>query len=470
MASPRKPLELPPQLGPCTELVPLGQGSMGSVYRARHARLGRDVAVKVIDPALGAKDPVALQRFLREAELLARIQDPHVVRFVEAGQDGRFAYAVMELIAGQSLKRIVQHEPGRRLSAPAAAWYLAQVARGLVAVHRAGIVHRDLKPDNVIVDGTGRARIADFGLARGRDSSTLTMIDEVVGTPEYLAPEAVVRKDVDGRADLYALGIMAYELLAGATPFHEGGVLDVVKAQLERAPRPLGELRPDIAPELSALVHRLLEKDPARRPPDAAAVAAALEPFAAREPPHRPTPDVRPAGARMPSWEELALVQLLVRHQVYPLDTLLEGLLAWRGGGAALPFAQFLTQRAGLPLELALQSLSLARQRVVELRNRIGRAQLAGLGHDPDAMPATPPGRQLPAWLAEQGLLPRDEALELDRRVNRTLQVAAEKAVQAACAAQQREPAGLFALEARLPPDEFRALLRGVLGRLAQQM
>ena len=469
MATSKKPLELPPQLGPCVELVPLGQGSMGSVYRARHTRLCRDVAVKVIDPKLGAQDPVALQRFLREAELLAQLRDPHVVGFVEAGQEGRFVYAVMELIAGQSLRRLVQLEPRRRFDPPAAAWYLTQVARGLRAVHAAGIVHRDIKPDNVIVDGRGQAKIADFGLARGRDSQTLTLYDEVVGTPEYMAPEAVLQREVDGRADLYALGICAYELLGGETPFHEGGVLEVVRAQLERAPRPLGELRPDIPPALCALVHRLLAKDPAQRLPDAAAAAAALEPFAAAEPPHRPTPEVRPAGARMPTWEELALVQLFVHHQVYPLEVLLDGLLAWRQGGAHGPFVVFLTQRAGLPVDVARQSLALARRRVVELRNRIARAQLAGLGLDPDACPAPPAGRQLGAWLVEQGGFSPEDGQELERRINRTLQAAAERAVQAVCATRQLEPAGLTELEARLG-EAFPALLRAVLSRLVQQL
>lgn len=467
---PRQPIELPPRLGPCVELVPLGQGSMGSVYRARHTRLGRDVAVKVLDPRLGATDPVALQRFLREVQLLAQVDDPHVVRFIEAGQDGRLTWAVMELIAGQSLKRIQLHEPERRLSAPAAAWYLTQIARGLVAIHRAGIVHRDLKPENVIVDSSGRARIADFGLARGRDSQVLTMVDEVVGTPEYMAPEAILRRDVDGRADLYALGVTAYELLAGETPYHDGGVLEVVKRHLEEEPRPLRELRPELARELCELVHRLLAKDPARRPPSAAAAAEAFAPFAAHEPPHRPTPEVRPAGARMPAWEELALLQLLSRHQVYPLETLLDGVLAWRADGARDPLAAFLSRRAALPPELARKAVQMAGERVVQLRNRIARAQLAGLGRDPDALAAPPPGRQLPAFLREEGALTPDEAQEVDRRVNRTLQSAAERAVQAACAALSLEPSPLQALEARLEAAAFEPLLRAVLARLINQL
>ncbi len=295
---PRDPIpDLPTDLGPCQGLVYLGAGSMGAVYRARHVGLGRDVAVKVVNPRVGAADPKMFQRFLREVNLLRAIDHPHVIRVLDAGQVGRFVFAVLELVDGISLDAVRRQSRDGRLEPGAVAHYLQQVALGLEAVHRAGIVHRDLKPENVLVDAAGRARIADFGLARGQGSQQLTMMDEVVGTPEYMAPEMVQHAEVDGRADLYALGISAYELLTGATPFHTGGLLQVVRDQITRDPVPVRVMNPQVPDALAAVVHRLLEKDPARRPPSALAAAELLRPLAARPTP----PRIEPRGLAPPA-------------------------------------------------------------------------------------------------------------------------------------------------------------------------
>ncbi|MBX3472738.1 MAG: serine/threonine protein kinase, partial [Planctomycetes bacterium] len=274
--------DIPASLGPCVGLTLLGQGAMGAVFRARHTRLGTDVAVKVVNPRLGAKDPKLFQRFLREVELLRGVDDPHVVRFLDAGQEGAFTFAVMELVVGRTLGQLKADSPGGVMAPDAAAFYLAQVARGLDAVHRRGIIHRDLKPDNVMVDAAGRARIMDFGLARGRQSNQLTMLDEVVGTPEYMAPETIQHHEVDGRADLYSLGVSAYELLTGATPFNQGGLLRVVQDHVSRAPIPVEVKNPRVPAALAQVVARLMAKAPDGRYATAGEAAAALAPLACR--------------------------------------------------------------------------------------------------------------------------------------------------------------------------------------------
>lgn len=451
----------------------VGHGAMGTVFRARHRDLGREVALKVVNPRLAASDPVMLKRFVREVRLLRQVEDPHVVRILDAGQEGRFAFAVMELIVGRSLKRILDEEPEARMAPDAAAFYLAQIARGLEAVHQAGIIHRDLKPENVMVTTAGRAVIADFGLARGQDSQQLTMVDEVVGTPEYMAPEAIEHRKVDGRADLYALGVCAFELLTGATPFHEGGVLRVVQDHLKTPPPDLAALRPDAPPGLVAQVARLLDKDPAGRPATAAEAAAALEPFAAAEPPHRPAPEVRLTGARMPSWEDLFLVRLLEKHGVYPLETLLGGLAAWRRERDPAPFVVFLTRRAGLPVEAARRAHRAARQALINLRNRVATAQLRAAERVApgrlDAL-ALGPGAQLPAHLAAEGVLSGEEADALDRAVNRNLRQASDRILERVCRERGHEPRALSALEAELEEEEFLAVLQGVVRGIVEQL
>ncbi|MEZ6183443.1 MAG: serine/threonine-protein kinase [Planctomycetota bacterium] len=455
-------LEVPEQLGNCCELVPIGNGTMGTVFRAHHVGLGRDVAIKVLDPKLNGRDPVLLQRFVRETGLLKRIQDPNVVGIVEAGQDGIYAYAVMELVAGKSLKQLKSEEPSQRFDVPTAAYYLTQIARGLDAVHRCGIVHRDLKPENVMVDTSGVAKIADFGLARGSDSPQLTRNDEVVGTPQYMAPESITQGEVDGRADLYALGITAFELLTGNTPFYKGSVMAVVQAQVQDAPPMLQDLAPDVPVELAQLVHKLLEKDPDDRLPDAAAAANAFAAFAAARPPHTPTPEVRLFGVRMPSWEELFLIRLLSSYEVVPLHRLIDALADWRTQGAQTPFQSFLCAQQSIDEATAKRAQVAARQGLIDLRNRIAAAQLQHLAPEVHVdLAQFPPGQQLSLSLVEGGRLSREKGQQLDQRVNQVLRNAIGRAVATACGETiPHEP--LAKLEAKLSDEEFEALIRRV--------
>ncbi len=456
---------------------------MGAVFRGRHTQLGRDVAVKVVNPRLGRSDPVMLQRFVREVRLLAAIRDPHVVRVIDAGQDAGFTYAIMELIRGQSLQGILEAEPQGRLTAGAAAYYLERVARGLAAVHACGVVHRDIKPENVMVDAEGGTKIADFGLARGQDSTQLTMADEVVGTPEYMSPEMISQQTVDPRADLYSLGCMAYQLLAGQTPFNKGNLLLVAQAHLRQEPVPLRVRAHDVPPELEAVVHRLLEKDPARRYPDALQTAAAFAPFADRTPPHRPRPAAEPAAAgdggaapELPGWEELYLIKLLAQHQVYPQETLLDGVEAWVGLPAPgrPTFAGFLVERARLPAPTAERGTAVAAQRVLDLRNRIGvtllqhsslsKEQLAQLAQHPP-----PPGVSLVTQAAMRRLISQADAKALQGRIDEAMATVRNRAVHEACRASGVAPLPFERLGA-LAPERLRAVRRAVVRSLIEQL
>ncbi|MCO5169931.1 MAG: serine/threonine protein kinase [Planctomycetes bacterium] len=466
---------IPASLGPCVGLTLLGQGAMGAVFRARHTRLGTDVAVKVVNPRLGAKDPKLFQRFLREVELLRGVDDPHVVRFLDAGQEGAFTFAVMELVLGRTLGELRRGSPGGVMAPDAAAYYLVQVARGLDAVHRRGIVHRDVKPDNVMVDAAGRARLMDFGLARGKQSNQLTMLDEVVGTPEYMAPESIQHHEVDGRADLYSLGVSAYELLTGATPFNQGGLLKVVQDHVSRAPIPVEVKRPQVPPELARIVARLMQKRAEARFATGAEAAAALAPLACARPPHvvapapahaarppaptpvTPSPARAPGGARpgwgtpvaasaapadLPRWEDLLAVRLLARHGVLPLDDLLDRLRAYQDPARALgapSFVAYLGRTAGLPARVAEQAGQAARKAEVALRERIALSILRRAGRVPgDALERAAreaAGRPLVDVLVERQHLRREDAPALAARVEQALGLAARRAAEAARAA-----------------------------------
>ncbi len=259
----------------------LGQGGMGLVYVARQMRLERLVAVKIVHSEFSS-DPALRARFEREAVALAQINHPHVLHAYDHGitADGRL-YLVTELLSGRPLHRLIAGAPSGLLPLMPVVVILRQLASALEAVH-GSLVHRDLKPHNVIVDSleTGvQAKLLDFGIVRPNSGSQLTSTG-IIGTPAYMSPEQVRQdSDIDARSDLYSLGIMAYELLAGAPPFLSERHIEVLMAHLERPPPPLpaeraGEVIP--AP-LANLVMGLLEKDRHARPGSAAEVKTALK-------------------------------------------------------------------------------------------------------------------------------------------------------------------------------------------------
>ena len=259
-------------MGPYELRSKLGEGGMGTVYRAWSAKHQREVALKLTKPGLAALEDSV--RLVREGRLLAGIDHPFLVGFLDAGEHHGTPYLVMELVEGETLAQRNARE-GR--AAPADALRLArQLAAGLGELHRLGIVHRDLKPGNVLLDRRGSARITDLGLARGDALSRLTQTGEVVGTPAYMAPEQVQGAKADPACDVYALGVILFELLCGRLPFVDTNPLVLLTAHLKRQPARLRSLCPEASPELEALVACCLEKDPGDRYPHGAGVAAAL--------------------------------------------------------------------------------------------------------------------------------------------------------------------------------------------------
>ena len=268
------------RLGPYEILAPLGTGGMGEVYRARDPRLGRDVAVKVL-PEAAIGDPERRERFEREARAVAALSHPNVLAIFDVGA-GDVPYLVTELLEGQTLRALLAHGP---LTSRRAVDLSLQLVAGLVAAHARGIVHRDLKPENVFVTSDGHVKILDFGLARqadllgsGEDSVTrpLTVKGVVLGTLGYMAPEQVRGIPADFRADIFACGVVLFEMLTGRRAFQGDSPADTISAILT-APASRLTFAADTPPGLAAVVRRCLEKEPGARFQSAQELAAALE-------------------------------------------------------------------------------------------------------------------------------------------------------------------------------------------------
>jgi serine/threonine-protein kinase len=248
----------------------IAQGGMAVVYSAFDTRLDRAVAVKVMHPALAA-DEEFVGRFRREAKAAARLSSPQVVAVTDQGQDGEIIFLVMELVEGRTLREVLRES--ERLSEAEALEFLIPVLEALAAAHRAGLVHRDVKPENVLVANDGRVKVGDFGLARAVDASPLTATTGLLlGTVAYLAPEQVARGVADARADVYACGVMLFELLTGAPPFQGKSPLQVAYQHLnEDVPAPSTVVE-GISPAVDRLVGAATSRDPQDRPHDATAM------------------------------------------------------------------------------------------------------------------------------------------------------------------------------------------------------
>jgi serine/threonine protein kinase len=253
----------------------LGRGGMGAVYLAHDLALDREVAIKALPPDRSGA-PEGRERFRREARTAARLTHPHIVPLHTFGETRGIVYFVMGYVRGESLGMRLRRG---RMSASEARRVLGEVADALDHAHRQGVVHRDLKPDNVLLeDATGRALLADFGIAKAQGlDQTLTTTGSVVGTPHYMSPEQASGKgEVDGRSDLYSLGVVGYQMLAGARPFEGSSAGDLLAQHLTQPPPALGP-RAGRAPErLVSAIERCLEKDPAERWPDAGAFRQAV--------------------------------------------------------------------------------------------------------------------------------------------------------------------------------------------------
>ena len=259
----------------------LGGGGMADVYFAEQALLARPVVIKVLHAHL-SRDPEIAERFRREAEASAQLVHPHICPILDYGSVGDIVYTVMPYYDGGSLAdRVQKHGSVDPLLCAAAA---AQVACGLDYAHRRGIVHRDVKPDNVLFDEDGNAIITDFGIATARFHGRLTASGRAMGTPHYMSPEQAMGKLIDGRSDIYALGIMLYEALAGFPPFDGADSFSVGYKQVHEKPVPINEVNTRIPVALGAIVMRCLEKDATDRFARGRDVADALIGFLATAP------------------------------------------------------------------------------------------------------------------------------------------------------------------------------------------
>jgi serine/threonine-protein kinase len=235
----------------------LGGGGMAHVYAAEHVALRRPVVVKVLHPHL-ARDPEMRERFRREAEAAARLTHPHIVAITDYGVTDETVYLMMPYCEGGSLADRLARE--RCMPAPVAAAIGAQVATALDFAHRHGVVHRDVKPDNILFDEDGNALVTDFGIATARFHGRLTGTGRAMGTPHYMSPEQAMGKMVDGRSDVYAVGVMLYEMLAGVAPFDGPDSYAVSYKHVHENPVPIEQAAPGVPPSLGAVVTRCLAK------------------------------------------------------------------------------------------------------------------------------------------------------------------------------------------------------------------
>lgn len=256
----------------------LGRGGMGAVYLAREPFLERSVAVKVLPAEMASGD--MRERFLREARTAARLSHPNIVPLYTFGQAGELLYYVMGHVDGESLEARLRREG--RLPADDIRRIVSELADALQYAHQSGVVHRDVKPDNVLLDrASGRAMLTDFGVARQRAGlETLTQSGVIVGTPHYMSPEqASGERDIDGRSDIYSLGVMAYRMATGRLPFEGGTLRDVLVQHATREPAPPTQIVPSLPLDIDTVITRALAKAPAERWPSARDLRDALSPL-----------------------------------------------------------------------------------------------------------------------------------------------------------------------------------------------
>jgi predicted Ser/Thr protein kinase len=312
----------------------IGTGGMGTVYRAKHLGLERAVAVKIIKPEF-ASDPDVADRFMREARTMAKLRHPHAAMIFDAGNlpDGRH-FIIMEFVEGKTLSETLEHEG--RFTPERAVRIAADICDVLAEAHKLGIVHRDLKPSNIMLNERGVC-VLDFGVAKVLATSAdaththaTTGSGVIVGTPRYMSPEQCLGQRIGARSDLYSLGVLLYEMLAGRPPFTDPLASAVLVKQATASPPPLPKLRQDIPRALVVAVHSLLAKRPDDRPQDARAAQKLLEKSIARPP--RETAESQPFSSTVAA---LNTKRCVVFRAVTPLAMIAVlglGFLAWGHG------------------------------------------------------------------------------------------------------------------------------------------
>ncbi len=385
------PTPLPDRIGRYVDCKLLGQGGMGQVWRARDPELDRPVAIKVMLD----QSPDFVERFRREAQSIARLCHPHIVQVYDFGVDEQGSpYFVMELINGRALDKVIEE------SGPLPPLDVVRLARqaadGLSAAHSVGLVHRDIKPSNLVVDDRGLLKIVDFGIARivDADKLKLTGAASLLGTPGYMAPEQAEGRPIDGRADIYALGLTLFELVAGEPPYVAGDAISLVLANLRE---PLPDLRKRGVPaELAQLIEQMGRKDPNERLQSCAAVMAALDeverelggPEAARPAITRPRPLAGQRRAPVVS-EDAMSATFAATPAPTPLPSVAKTDDA--AGTAALPSERSsASSRPMMPLVAVLSAVVVVAVGFFVLRNRLPGMNSGGSGGVTTLQVATP--------------------------------------------------------------------------------
>ncbi|HEX7191712.1 MAG TPA: protein kinase [Thermoanaerobaculia bacterium] len=244
----------------------VGRGGMGIVYKAIDTQLDEPVAIKTLPGDVMTRSPEDLERFKREIRLARKITHRNVLRTYDYGEAEGVYFISMELVRGYTLAELLAEAEAKQMSPRVAVGIMRQVSRGLEVAHEQGIIHRDIKPQNVLIDHKGEVKLMDFGIARMAEAHEgMTQAGLIVGTPHYMSPEQVQGKQLDPRSDVYSMGVMLYELVAGRRPFESSSLTGVLTAHITEKPRPPIEVRPETGREINAIVLRCLEKDPKMR-------------------------------------------------------------------------------------------------------------------------------------------------------------------------------------------------------------
>ena len=279
-----------------------GVGGFAEVYLGEHTQLGRKVAIKILHGNFAAQ-PDMVERFRRESKSAAKLSHPNIIDIFDVGESEGVNYFVMKYVEGETLSKKMHREkqmaPGEAIS------IIRQVADALAYAHEHDVIHRDIKPANVMLDEFKKPILMDFGIARVQFEGNLTKTGTLMGTPHYLPPEQPLGKPVDGRSDIYSLGVMFYEMLAGRPPFHDENSVTLIFKHINEPPPPLKELVPDLTPELCEVVHKMLEKLPENRYQTAGEVVEALDSLAGVYPAPTPSGRGRTSGGASRNTEQL---------------------------------------------------------------------------------------------------------------------------------------------------------------------
>jgi serine/threonine-protein kinase len=253
----------------------VARSGMASIFRATDERTGKTVAIKIPHPEMEA-DPVFYDRFRREQEIGEKLDHPGVMKVLPNGDHSQF-YMAMEWVDGRLLRQLMNEQ--KKFPNERAVKLALQIAAALEYIHSHGVVHRDLKPENIMVDANDNIKLIDFGIAANVGSRRLTFANfsQTMGTPDYISPEQVKGKRGDARSDIYALGVMLYEMLTGKVPFTGANAFIIMNDRLLNNPVPPRELDPGISPQLQEIIYRALEREPAKRYPSAREFAQDLE-------------------------------------------------------------------------------------------------------------------------------------------------------------------------------------------------